>query len=428
MGTSIFSNEGVAVAIGVGAFLCLIGIEYGVARMRGRPVHGFADSVANLACGVVHQVANVYYSTFILPAYELLRRHWAIAPLGQPSMVSVVALFLVIDLIYYWEHRLLHASRVLWAAHVVHHQSDEFNFTVSLRVSILQVWMTTASTMLLAIVGFPPGMALVGLLVYKFYQFWTHTQLIGSLGPLEWLLVTPSHHRVHHAKNERYLDKNFGGMLIVWDRLFGTFEPECEAPSYGVAGETPVSLNPILANILPWLSLRSTVVKEDCAPASQGPVAGRVARRVEDASPPRGVSRSVVGSAILRLVAVVGLTMAMLLAESTAGVDGWLVVMPIALVWLWQLGRVLDGKQVTWRADGASAVLACSASFVLVSIGAAALVLSAALVIGAGLVMIASLGFTHRRGSPENAAAGSGALQDTHSTAWQDRESGIECR
>lgn len=343
-------TERVTVVIGVTAGLCLLGLEYWVAAARGQPVHRFRDSVANVACGVLHQIAGLHYSSFAFPAYELLRRRCGVLSI-QPSIAGGVGLFLLIDFLYYWEHRLLHRHRVLWAAHVVHHQSDEFNLTVALRVSVLQIWMTTGSTLVLAIAGVPPGMALTALLVYKFYQLWTHTRLIRSLGPLEWVLVTPSHHRVHHAWNERYLDKNFGGVLIIWDRLFGTFEQEREPPRYGVAGGAVSTLNPVLANLQPWF-----------APGS------RDATEAARAHP--ALSRSQIASALLRLVAVLGLTLAALVGD--AGVGVWLLIAPVSALWLWQLGAVLEGRDTTCRGEAGALVLALGASAGVALLGASA--------------------------------------------------------
>ena len=395
--TSIPNSEGIAVAIGVSVSLCLVGVEYGVACARGRSVHGFVGSVANLACGVIHQVANLYYSSFIFPAYEFLQQRCNVANIEHFTIANGIVLFVLIDLIFYWEHRLLHWNRFLWATHLVHHESDEFNLTVSLRVSVLQVWLTTASTMLLALFGFPPPMALTGLLVYKFYQFWTHTRLIGNLGPMEWLFVTPSHHRVHHAKNERYLDKNFGGMLIIWDRMFGTFEPETEPPRYGVLERATPSFNPVLANVRPWLAFRRAGAME----------------WVRGAWLPAPVSWSMAASAVLRLVAVVGLTMALLLAESASGVVSWLVALPVSFVWLWQLGRLLEGQRVARRTDVASVVLAAVASAAVAGVP----LVTGALLGGSLLVVIASLTFGRRRSVDDSVD------EDEHETAT----SGMPC-
>ena len=373
--TNISMSEGIAVAIGATSFLCLIGLEYYIAFSRGKSVHNFADSVANLACGVIHQVVNVHYSSFVFPAYELLRQRCSIATVEHFSIASGIALLLLVDLIYYWEHRLLHWNRFLWMAHVVHHQSDEFNLTVSLRVSILQIWMTTASTMLLAIAGFPPAMSLTALLAYKFYQFWTHTRLIGRLGPLEWVFVTPSHHRVHHAKNEHYLDKNFGGMLIIWDRIFGTFEPERESPLYGVVAGPAPTFNPVLANLRPWFALRNPG-----APSPQ-----------RHAAPAGTVSWAIAASAVLHLAAAFGLAITLLLAEATSGAGTWFLVTLVSCAWLWQLGGLLDGRRAARRGDAAAVLLVLGASVAIASISAVAPIVRSALIAGSALVLLALL-------------------------------------
>jgi sterol desaturase/sphingolipid hydroxylase (fatty acid hydroxylase superfamily) len=363
------TSEGVAVVIGVGIGLGLLSVEYCIATAKGQPVYRFRDSMANISCGVIHQIASLYYSSFVFPAYELLRQRCGMLNI-EFSVASAVSLLVLIDFLFYWEHRLLHTNRVLWAAHVVHHQSDEFNITVALRVSVLQIWMTMASTLVLAVAGFPPGMALAMLLVYKFYQLWTHTRVIGRLGPLEWVLVTPSHHRVHHARNERYVDKNFGGMLIIWDRLFGTFEPECESPCFGVTNH-PVTFNPVLANLGPWLALRG----QDATAVPQGVTPGRL-------------SRWQAVSALLRFVAVLGLTIALLVGQ-TGGTGAWLLTVPVSVVWLWQLGAVLDARGVTRRSDTASLVVALTTAAALALLGANAGIIGA-LLAGTLLVAVAS--------------------------------------
>ncbi|MFI4946885.1 MAG: sterol desaturase family protein, partial [Burkholderiales bacterium] len=149
-------------------------------------------------------------------------------------------------------HRLSHEVNAGWASHVVHHQSEEYNLTVALRQSAIPVsWVFYLP---LALVGFPPQMFLVVSAIDTLYQFWIHTRLVGRLGPLEWVLNTPSHHRVHHGRNPRYIDRNHGGTLIVWDRLFGTFAEEREEPVYGIT--TPLaSFNPLWANLHYWVEM-----------------------------------------------------------------------------------------------------------------------------------------------------------------------------
>lgn len=186
-------------------------------------------------------VGNVIISAFTSLAAIALWS-WAyehrLASLGVPaSVASWVLLFFAEDLCYYWFHRSHHGVRCLWAAHVNHHTSRYFNLSTALR----QPWLTPLTGPVfwlpLALLGYPPPMILTAQALSLIYQFWIHTELVGKLpAPLEWVLNTPSHHRVHHGKNARYLDRNHGGVLIVWDRLFGTFQAEeaADPAEYGI--------------------------------------------------------------------------------------------------------------------------------------------------------------------------------------------------
>jgi len=165
-----------------------------------------------------------------------------------------VILFFVDDLAYYVFHRVSHETRLFWNFHVVHHSSKQYNLSVAVRQSwfsgILH-WMFYAPVMLL---GFAPWMFL---LVHGFnliYQFWIHTKLIRSLGPLEWVVNTPSHHRVHHGVNNPYLDKNYAGVLIIWDRMFGSFVKETEEPQYGIIKQID-GYNPFWINTHGWVEM-----------------------------------------------------------------------------------------------------------------------------------------------------------------------------
>lgn len=135
---------------------------------------------------------------------------------------------------WYWYHRFGHEVNLFWSVHVVHHQSDDFNYTVSARITVFQSAARCLFWAVLPLFGFPPVMITTLLLIHGCYPFFTHTQLIGKLGLVEYLFVTPSHHRVHHSSNPQYLDKNYGDVLIIWDKLFGTFAKEEEPPVYGL--------------------------------------------------------------------------------------------------------------------------------------------------------------------------------------------------
>ncbi|MEM6974137.1 MAG: sterol desaturase family protein [Pseudomonadota bacterium] len=167
------------------------------------------------------------YSLYWIIAYAL---PWSI-PVTWWSLVLVV---LLADVTYYWEHRIAHEVRLLWTQHAVHHSSRDMNIVTGVRFGPLEgVWSLIAHIPM-ALMGFAPEAILFGVIVVLAYQTWLHTELIGRLGPLEWVLNTPSHHRVHHGCDDKYLDKNYGGVLIVWDRLWGTFQVEEETPRYGL--------------------------------------------------------------------------------------------------------------------------------------------------------------------------------------------------
>jgi len=145
-----------------------------------------------------------------------------------------VALFFAEDFVYYWWHRSSHEVRFLWAAHENHHSSRHYNLSTALRQSWTTPFTTVPFYVVLPLLGFHPLMVQTQVAVSLLYQFWLHTELVGRLGPLEWAFNTPSHHRVHHGTQVEYLDRNHGGILIVWDRLFGTFEPERAPVRYGL--------------------------------------------------------------------------------------------------------------------------------------------------------------------------------------------------
>ena len=162
----------------------------------------------------------------------------------RPTLYSWLLLFVLTDFLWYWYHRLSHTVNLFWGAHIVHHQSTEYNLTVSFRITVFQALVRFVFYLPLPFLGFPGEMILVTFSICGIYQFFIHTRLVKKLGWLEEILVTPSHHRVHHGSNEAYLDKNFGGVLIIWDRLFGSFRRETEEVRYGLT--KPVSSHSFL--------------------------------------------------------------------------------------------------------------------------------------------------------------------------------------
>ena len=166
----------------------------------------------------------------------------------------VVLTFAAIDFIYYWFHRCSHRIKFLWAMHMNHHSSEEMNFVVSLRQAWFAPFAKVIFFMPLPLIGFDPLITVVVGIASTFWGVIGHTQWINKLGPLEYIFVTPSHHRVHHGSNDQYIDKNFGNLLIIWDKFFGTFEPEDEKVIYGIK-ENVKTFNPFKITFMLWIKM-----------------------------------------------------------------------------------------------------------------------------------------------------------------------------
>lgn len=240
------------IAMAIPFFFLFIAVEVLAGRMRRRRVYRFNDSINDLSLGILDQISNVFIAAFFFLNYTFIWEHARVFDMGAASATAVsgfpwwvwVLCFLAKDFTYYWAHRMSHEMNIGWATHIAHHQSEEYNLTVALRQGALQSLFFNVFYMPLAIVGFPPAVYFICSALNTLYQFWIHTRLIGRLGPFEWVFNTPSHHRVHHGRDPKYIDRNHGGTLIVWDRLFGTFQREEEEPDYGIV--TPLkSWNPI---------------------------------------------------------------------------------------------------------------------------------------------------------------------------------------
>jgi sterol desaturase/sphingolipid hydroxylase (fatty acid hydroxylase superfamily) len=216
-------------------FIALLLLELQLTKRRLPPgAKGYErrDSWASLSMGLGNVVVaaltkslavGLYFAAYQLRLFEI-----------GAGAAAWVLLFFAEDFCYYWFHRFHHEVRFFWAAHVNHHSSRYFNLSTALRQSFTTPLTGPIFWVPLALLGFHPLMILTAQAVSLIYQFWIHTELIGRLGPLEWVLNTPSHHRVHHGANVEYLDRNYAGILIVWDRLFGSFEPERSPVDYGL--------------------------------------------------------------------------------------------------------------------------------------------------------------------------------------------------
>ena len=242
------------IELAIPVFFLLIGVEVVAARLLERDAYRFSDSLNDLSCGILQQVLGVFLKTALFAGYAWLFARWRVATIPATAAWAWAACFLGVDFLYYWFHRWSHEVNAGWAAHVVHHQSEEYNLAVALRQSAFQPFFSSVFYLPLALLGFPPAMFLATAALNTLYQFWIHTRLIGRLGPLEWVFNTPSHHRVHHGANVEYLDRNHAGILIVWDRLFGTFEPERARVRYGLTKNIH-TFNPLRIAFHEWAAI-----------------------------------------------------------------------------------------------------------------------------------------------------------------------------
>ncbi|XP_004931255.1 alkylglycerol monooxygenase-like [Bombyx mandarina] len=226
-------------------FFIFMILEHIVLRLEGKPGVRLNDGITSISHGIFQECGRIiwrgaesYLYTWIYTNYRLVELPW-------DSTLTWYAAALGVDFCYYWMHRACHEVHILWAQHQVHHTSEDFNMGVGIRQSVLQGWCGFIFYLPLAF-AIPPAQFVVHHQFSYLYMFWIHTEAIKSLGPLEYILNTPSHHRVHHGSNKYCLDVNYGGVLIVWDRLFGTFKPETDKIEivYGLIYNQP-SFNPL---------------------------------------------------------------------------------------------------------------------------------------------------------------------------------------
>ena len=230
-------------------FLLLVAIEaiYGIVKKR--KLYRLNDTITNISLGIGSQVAGALFKSVLLALYIYIHQHFVLykLPVTWWSFILCLVLF---DFLFYWAHRISHVSNFFWGAHVVHHQSEEYNLSVALRQSWIHNLIAFFIFLPIPFLGFDPITFGIAAGIDSVYQFWIHTRTIGKLHPMvEYIFNTPSHHRVHHAINPRYLDKNYAGVFIIWDRIFGSFieEENPEEITYGITTQLK-SWNPLWAN------------------------------------------------------------------------------------------------------------------------------------------------------------------------------------
>ncbi len=230
----------------------LVALEWYLSYRQKKDYYDSKDTFAATAIGLV----NVAISAAIkIATFGLILFFYNMVPWSIPiTWWSFILCLIWIDFWRYWAHRIAHENRFWWATHVTHHSSEKYNWSVSFRLGWTQ-HIKIIFFIPVALMGFHPVVFFVCHQIEVLYQFWIHTEYIRKLPrPIEYIFTTPSHHRVHHARNEKYLDKNYGSTLIIWDRMFGTFQPEEERPDYGITN--PVnSYNPIRLNFHEWADI-----------------------------------------------------------------------------------------------------------------------------------------------------------------------------
>ena len=362
-----------AIALAIPVFFLLMGLELAWSAWSGRKVYRFNDFVANLGCGIGSQVVGAFSKTLVFVVYMWIYDHARLFTLPN-TVVTWVVTFLLIDLLYYWFHRLSHEVNFLWAAHIVHHQSEEYNLSVALRQSWWQGLFSFWFYVPVALLGVHPIIIVTVGAFVTLYQFWIHTRAIGNMGIFEHILNTPSNHRVHHGSDPKYIDRNHGGTLIIWDKLFGTFQNEEEEPVYGIT--SPLGTwDPLKANFHYWSELidqakRCSSWKDKVLtflkPPGWRPAELGGLQHPKPIEPTRyrkfdiRIPSPVNGYVITQFTLLLGITTFFLFQRST--LSPWVDAATAGLIilWLTNLGLLLDGRRWAIASEGIRILVFCA--------------------------------------------------------------------
>ncbi len=355
------------IALAVPFFLLAIVIELIVDRVRHKGLFRANDAINSLSAGILSTTTG-YFSKFIqFVIWGFVLQNFALVDMplswfdtSARGVVLWITAAVAWDFCYYWFHRFSHEISILWAAHAVHHQSEDYNLSTALRQTSTGFLFGWIFYLPLFLIGFPLEVLIAVNAISLIYQFWVHTQVVRRLGVLDFVLVTPSNHRVHHAQNERYIDKNYGGTLILWDRMFGTFEDEHDDEPVVFGVRKPLaSWNPFWANLQVYdyllFDARKTAHWRDkigvwfrrtgWRPADvevQYPKARSDLTHFAkfDASPSAGMRYYV----LAQFAVVIVMVFAIAKMFATTGASG--VLIPCVLLWvqLWTIGMLNEGR------------------------------------------------------------------------------------
>jgi sterol desaturase/sphingolipid hydroxylase (fatty acid hydroxylase superfamily) len=249
-------------AIGAPIVLAMIFVEILISNWQQKNYYKTQDTLCTIGLLAGNIIVAFSIKGLILALHFYLYQYKIFELSGMlPLWLFWILTFVVIDLVFYIYHRMSHRIRFLWAIHLSHHSSEEMNFAVSFR----QAWFGPVSKipffMLLPMLGFDPTILAAAGVISTLWGIVGHTQIIGKLGFIEWFFNTPSHHRVHHGSNKQYIDKNYGNLLIIWDRMFGTFEPEEEPVKFGLVNNVN-TYNPAKITFMAWSSMIDDIKKK----------------------------------------------------------------------------------------------------------------------------------------------------------------------
>jgi sterol desaturase/sphingolipid hydroxylase (fatty acid hydroxylase superfamily) len=233
-------------------FIILMVVEAIADATMRRDLYEPKDTAASLTMGIGNVVVGLVAKGMVFALFTWVHK-FALVQIGYQWWAWVLAFF-ADDFSYYWFHRTSHECRFFWASHVVHHSSQHYNLSTALRQTWTGSFFGFVFWLWMPLLGFQPIMIFTMQAVSLLYQFWIHTELVNRLGPLELVMNTPSHHRVHHATNPQYIDRNHAGILIIWDRMFGSFEPEVEHCNYGLTSNIN-SFNPLRIAFHEWIAI-----------------------------------------------------------------------------------------------------------------------------------------------------------------------------
>ncbi|MEM7431567.1 MAG: sterol desaturase family protein [Pseudomonadota bacterium] len=374
------------IALAIPFFILALVVEWTYDRVRGTGFYRVNDAVNSISTGIMSTTFGYFTKFTSILIWGLVLQHvavfdmplaWFDASLRGIALWAIAALLW--DLAYYWNHRLNHEVSVLWASHAVHHQSEDYNLSTALRQTSTGFLFGWIFYVPLFVIGFPIEVVVTVGAANLIYQFWVHTQVVRRLGVLDYIFVTPSNHRVHHAQNEQYIDKNYGGILILWDRLFGTFADEKDDDPVVFGVRKPLaSWNPFWANLQVYDYLLFDAVRTRRWRDKIGVWFRRTGWRPPDvaAAYPKGQTASVefekfdprISSAARHYVVlqfVIAIAASVVIGGIFATQGAAAVLLPCLLLWaqLLGMGLVNEGRRyavpIEWgRLAGVSALLA----------------------------------------------------------------------